>query len=499
MKNTYDAQRGKKYTKVVAAYMRYSSLNQDENSIKYQRTAIKKYARSRGYLVKYEYVDEAKSGTTDKRKGFQQMMADARSNPEWSVLLVYDLSRFARNLRDACNYVAELDDLDIEFVSVTQDIINNRTGEGILMMGVINGLNQYFSQNLAKHVHAGQKLKANDANHCGGKPPLGYDVVNKKLVVNEAEAYIVRLIFNMYENNFSYKRMADELNAKGYTNKFGRKFVVNSFYSILRQEKYTGMYIWNKVRKKDSKGRRNQHAEKPLEEQVRIPDAFPAIIDREQFDRVQKLLSERNNGTSPSKNRHFYLLSGCGFLKCAECGSLMIGSIVRSHGKTYKYYYCPKHKEHECSNRGVRTDHLDPFVIRTIVSDIYNRDDLITLYNSDNNAEQIRNLKDRIRGLEKSTTNLVKAICEVNSSEASKDMRAELEEISGRKHILKSELARLEAENGPITEDDRKKLCRDIRRLMEDGDSLAVKMYLKSIIREITVSNTDVSIVLNIA
>ena len=73
------------------------------------------------------------------------------------------------------------------------------------------------------------------------------------------------------------------------------------------------------------------------------------------------------------------------------------------------------------------------------------------------------------------------------------------EEISGRKHILKSELARLEAENGPITEDDRKKLCRDIRRLMEDGDSLAVKMYLKSIIREITVSNTDVSIVLNIA
>lgn len=502
MKNHFKSERGKKYSTYVAAYMRYSSNNQDEASIAYQRSAILTYAFNKGYFVSVEYIDEARTGTNDRREGFQQMISDANEKPDWTKILVYDFSRFARNSKDANNYIADLEDLNIELISVTQEI-DNGSGEGMLMRGIINLLNEYYSRNLAKHTHAGLKLKASKAKHCGGTPPLGYDILNDRLVINEHEAEIVRLIFDMYENMFSYSQMAKELNNKGYTNKQKKPFTTNSFFSVLHQEKYIGTYTWNKATRKNNKGKRNNHKQKPISEQVILEDAIPAIISKEQFDRVQQLFTSRRNGTAPTKSRHFYLLSGGGFLKCAYCSSNLIGCISTSHGKKYKYYYCPNHRkkqdEDKCPCVGISAEYIEPFVIRSVVSDIYNRDDLISIYNNTDEQDKIKTLTSQLKGLERSTKSLLNTTKVTYDTPAYNDACAELQEISRQKKNINAEIAKLVAAQKTITESDRRKVCIEIIKMLKTTNLLETKKYLKSVISSILVSNEDISVTLNIA
>ena len=94
--------------KKVVLYMRYSSDNQNENSIAYQRGNMYAYCADKNYDIVEEYVDEAFSATTDRRPAFQKMMHDAEHHPTWTKVLVYDMSRFARNNSDAVKYTNRL-------------------------------------------------------------------------------------------------------------------------------------------------------------------------------------------------------------------------------------------------------------------------------------------------------------------------------------------------------------------------------------------------------
>lgn len=500
MKKVFDPDHSNTYRAYVAAYMRYSSNNQDEKSIQYQRAAIMTYAHNKGYYVICEYIDEAKSGRTDRRDGFQEMIADAMNNPPWSKILVYDMSRFSRNHADASKYALELEDQDIDLISVTQEFDNSN--EGFLMRGIVDLLNEYYSRNLGKHTHAGMKQRANKAKHCGGTPPLGYDIVNGDLVINEYEAEIVRLIFDMYENNFSYRQMAEELNSKGYVNKHGQPFTTNSFYSILHQEKYIGTYTWNRAVKKNNQGKRNNHKQKHEDDQVILKNAVPPIISKEQFERIKQLFETRQNGTSPTKSRHFYLLSGGDFLKCAYCGSNLIGSISSSHGKKYKYYYCPNHRkkkgEDRCPGVGISAEYIEPFVIRSVVSDIFNRKDLIDLYNNTEEHDHIKALTAELRRLEKTSKSLLRTTTKTFNTPAYEDACAQLQEVAQQKLNIKAEIDKLTADQVTADEDDRRQLCRDIIALMKTSNLLETKKYLKHVISSILVSNEDISVSLNI-
>ena len=260
--------------------------------------------------------------------------------------------------------------------------------------------------------------------------------------------------------------------------------------------------IWNKAVKKNNKGRRNNHKEKPIKEQVILEDTIPAIITKEQFDRVQQLFTSRKNGTAPTKSRHFYLLSGGGFLKCAYCGSNLIGSISSSHSKKYKYYYCPNHRKKQgkdkCPCVGISAEFIEPFVIRSVVSDIYNRDDLISIYNNTDEQDKIKVLTAQLKGLEKSTKSLLNTTKVTYNTPAYKDACAELQEISQQKKNISAEIAKLVAAQKTITENDRRKVCSEIIKMLETTNVLETKKYLKSVISSILVSNEDINVTLNI-
>lgn len=223
----------------AALYARYSSDNQRSESIDAQLRAMQNYCQQNHILIVETYIDEAKSATTDHRPSFQKMIADSKYH-QFNIILVHKLDRFARNRYDSAVYKRELKKNGVSVYSVLENL--DDSPESIMMESVLEGMSEYYSQNLAREVMKGMRETALQCKHTGGKPPLGYDLnTDGKLIINQGEAEVVQQIFKMYLDNYSYSKMAEILNKKGYRTKTGSLFRKNSFYSILRQEKYTGV------------------------------------------------------------------------------------------------------------------------------------------------------------------------------------------------------------------------------------------------------------------
>ena len=116
----HTAESDKKYKGIVAAYMRYSSDNQDEHSIEYQRDAIVTYCQKEELFLCAEYWDEACTGTNDRRSSFRKMIADAHNAPLWDTILVFDYSRWFRDSNNSTLYECQLFSLGIDVFSITE-------------------------------------------------------------------------------------------------------------------------------------------------------------------------------------------------------------------------------------------------------------------------------------------------------------------------------------------------------------------------------------------
>ena len=476
------------------AYMRYSSDNQTENSIAYQRRAICTYCAANKIQLVGEYVDEAYSATNDKRPAFREMIDDAVNNPEWRMVLVYDMSRFARNNSDAVKYSNKLRDADIELVSITQTFGNSN--EGFLLEGITNLINDYYSRNNAKHTHAGMMIKAQQGKHCGGTPPLGYDVDgDDNLVINEEEAETVRLIFDMYEMSYSYQDIADKLNERGYLNKRGERFTKGSFDSILRQEKYIGTYYWNRTRQKNSKGEHNSHAYKPLEQQVLIEGGCPPIITMEQFERVQRLLDSNDKSSTRQKNRYHYMLSGLKILKCNKCGSYMIGKVVQSHGKNYLTYSCPKRKTKECDMKDIPAESLEAFVSEALVEDLRNRKDLHKISAMMEYTKDYRAAKEKLKGLDIATRNVMRVL----EHGCTKEVVEKLQSLSASKKVTKDLIREFENGTKRINPYNLDEITEKFGDVLQHSDDPEVKKYLCEAVDDIIVGEDEVTVNLKIA
>lgn len=157
---------------------------------------------------------------------------------------------------------------------------------------------EYYSKNLARETMKGFTENGYKALHNGGTPPLGYDVnEEKKYIINPREAESVKLIYEMSIAGSSRSEIINELNERGFKTKIGTVFKANSIHSILTNEKYTGVYIYNKTAKKDALGKRNGHAYKDESEIIRVEGGIPAIVSREDFEKVQEILKNAQKET----------------------------------------------------------------------------------------------------------------------------------------------------------------------------------------------------------
>ena len=393
-------------------------------------------------------------------------------------------------------YYNMLRDLGIKVVSVTQDFED--TPDGNYARSVTFAGDSRVSAKISQETFDVMKDRAEKGYSCGGTPPLGYNYNEFGLLeINQYEANIVKEIFKMYELNYSYQKIADVLNGKGYRTKNGSKFKKTSFNSILSQEKYNGVFSWNKVASKDSREMRNSHKHKPLDEQVIKPGFVPRIIDEDLFERVQLKMKERAEERANTSRTH-YMLSGIKKLRCKNCGKFLVGEVKYSHGNRYTVYSCPGHKDKEnrCPTMPIMTSDLDEAVAKFIIHDLRKRNDLKQISKHMDVNQDHKALKNRIPGVDKEIKNLLATIKRGCSAE---EIYKEINARSAQKKAYENEEAKYAARATSITPDNRKELCDKLSEYIKTSEDYEVKYFLKEILYCIDVDNDDVTITLNIA
>ena len=350
-------------------YARFSSDMQREESIDAQVRACKAYAKSKGYSVVKEYVDEAKSGrSTLTRDAYNQMMADAMEN-KFDVIIFHKIDRNSRNELNYFIFKDKLEKLGIRYEYAAQPI-DAATAEGQMMETVMVGMAAYYSRNLAKETKKGMNENAYKAIFNGGYAPLGYKIVDKHYVIDEKEAEAVRLIFNLYLDGKGYGEICLALAARGYTTRSGKNFPKDSLHDILRNERYMGTYTFNRVPKTK---RRNSHSYARPNDFISIPDAIPAIVSKETFLAAQEkmLLNKKRKGGAYTAKRD-YLLSGKFF--CGYCGSAMQGYSCCTRGNMYYYYSCARKDRvpaDRCKQKMIRAEVIEHWIMSTLEREIF--------------------------------------------------------------------------------------------------------------------------------
>lgn len=434
----------------AVSYSRFSSNNQRTESIDAQQRAIYKYIAENKYTPVGDYVDEALTGTNLQRPGFQSMLDDAKKGM-FDVVIVHKMDRFSRDVYDALDVQRKLAFYGVRIESVIERF--EETPEGQLQKVIQLGVGQYYSQNLAREVVKGLKENAYKAMHNGGIPPYGFDVdpETKRYIINEHEASGIRIMFEKIIQGWSYRELAEYLNLLGYRTKIGNKFsATSSFYDILTNPKYMGVYTYNRsVSKPKQIGMKRSHRKNKNEEEIiRVPNGVPAIVDKETFELVQKLLKQRRRSKGQHKAKEVYLLTG--LVECAECGSAYHGSsrIGGRNKSKYVSYRCSKRKklENPCKCKEINKTLLDEFVVNQLYTTLLNQTNLEQL------LEEVNvKLKQKYEDMDQDLPQLQKQLDEVNQK-ISNLVQAIAMGGLGSLDTITQEIQRLEHDKVKLTE-----------------------------------------------
>jgi len=324
----------------IAAYCRVSTDKNDQiNSLESQKVFFDEFAKSNSHKLINIYADEGISGTKIKnRTEFRRLMHDATLGL-FDMVIVKDISRFARNTVDFLNSIRTLKAIGIETLFLT----SNQTvmGNSEFILTIYGALAQEESANTSKRVKFGKKLNA-----AKGRVPnfvYGYDKINGdyfNLEINEFEANIVRRIFMLYtKEGYGTNKIAQILNSENIKTKRGYNWSQNSVARILSNEIYCGKVVNGKQEVADFlTGVRKKRDES--EWMVTQRDEL-MIIEPIMFESAAKILLGRGNALSLStiKERHSNKHLFSTLIKCKHCG-YSFRRIVRSYQNTYIKWVC---------------------------------------------------------------------------------------------------------------------------------------------------------------
>ena len=313
-----------------AVYPRKSTdegLDQEYNSLEAQRDAALAFVASQrheGWIaIDNGYDDGGFSGGNMNRPALKRLLVDIEDGGI-DVVVVYKIDRLSRSLGDFAKIVDLFDAHGVTFVSVTQQF-NTTTSMGRLTLNILLSFAQFEREVTGERIR--DKLAASKAKGMwmGGVPPLGYDVKDRKLVINESEADLVRDIFTRYAEHGSAAQLVRELKIEGRTTKSwitqtgrhrpGRTIDQQYLFSMLRNRLYLGEI-----------SNRGQS----------YPGQHQAIINREVWDAVHAVIDRRKRGPRVQHTLNPALLSG---LLYAPDGQRMIPShTTKKGGRRYRYY-----------------------------------------------------------------------------------------------------------------------------------------------------------------
>ncbi len=395
----------------AVAYLRRSTDKQ-EQSIADQRSEIERYALDRGFRVVREYVDDAISGTSaDQRPGFQKMIADAPAGG-FKAVIVWNSDRFSRgDVTETEYYRFLLRKAGVTVLSVTEDYLAREGIDGDVLRTVRQFQNRQYSISLSQNTLRGQISSVTAASDPGRPCPYGYDreiigpdgtalyrvrfcpgrirevygrdgqlqaryakgqelskpgkECKARLVLSTPErVHTVREIFRLCVEGLGFKGIADELNRRGVIGPRGDFWSFTTIKSMLENPVYQGDLVWNRRTEAKFYAVREGRADRmrPAQESARVsvtrredwivvPDAVPAIVDRETWQRAQVMARKRAAARGGIGHRdRCWLLTGV--LLCGDCGHRYWGEPKRKgrvEGRApvvTNYYTCGGRRTH---------------------------------------------------------------------------------------------------------------------------------------------------------
>ena len=303
-----------------AVYTRKSSeegLDMEFNSLDAQREACEAYIasqRAEGWVtVRDQYDDGGFSGGTLERPALQRLLADIAAGLI-DVIVVYKIDRLSRALMDFSRLVELFDRHNVTFVSVTQSF-NTTTSMGRLTLNILLSFAQFEREVIGERIRDKFAASRKKGMWMGGFVPLGYDVQDRKLVVNEGEAATVRMIFERFTKMGSATALVRALRAEGITGKRGKLIDKGYLYKLLNNRVYVGEAV--------HKG-------------TAYPGEHEAIVSRPLWDRVHSILQESpRQRAANTRNQTPALLRGLIF---GPTGVAMTPTTTKKGSRLYRYY-----------------------------------------------------------------------------------------------------------------------------------------------------------------
>ncbi len=331
-----------------AVYTRKSTeegLEQEFNSLDAQREACEAYVASQkaeGWvLVPDDYDDGGFSGGTLERPALKRLLADIELG-RVDVIVVYKIDRLSRSLMDFARLVEVFDRKSVTFVSVTQSF-NTTTSMGRLTLNVLLSFAQFEREVIGERIRDKVAASRRKGIWMGGWAPLGYDIRDRKLLVNEPEAKLVRSIFTRFARGKSGTRLIQALAGEGARNKQGKPIDKGYLYRVLNNRVYLGDAV---------------HKGEPH------PGEHEAIVSRDLWDKVHAVLKEspRKRGAH-TRARTPAILKGLIF---GPTEAPMTPTHTRKRGRLYRYYISTtllRTGSDDCPIRRVPAEEIEAAVI----------------------------------------------------------------------------------------------------------------------------------------
>ena len=356
----------------VTFYARVSTdqdeqINSLENQVQYYTELIQ--SRPNWRFVP-GYVDEGISGgSTKKRDNFNRMIRDAKAGM-FDFIITKEISRFSRSTLDSIRYTQELLDYNVG-VFFQNDNINTLDTDSEFRLVIMAGVAQDEIRKLSERLKFGFRQAIKNGHVLGNDKLYGYDKKDCVLTVNEEEAEIIRIIFDLYGNQrLGTRTISKRLMELGYTSREGNAFNTLTIRHILENPKYKGWYCGNKSQSVDYRTKRNVLLDES--EWVTYPDpSIPAIVSEELWNRANALYKRRREEMKSHSsglsfhNRYPYSAK----IYCEEHGTTFHRQVIQTKKGQQEVWQCKVYRSHgraACSAPQIRSSDLD-----FILSDIF--------------------------------------------------------------------------------------------------------------------------------
>lgn len=453
----------------VAYYARVSTDFMEQlNSLENQKKYFTEYI---GDMPNWEfaggYIDEGISGvTTKKREKFNEMIDDALSG-QFDLIVTKEVSRFARNTLDSIQYTRELLSNGVA-VYFQNDNINTLDEDSEFRLTIMASMAQDESRKISSRVRWGHHQAIKNGVVLGNSNIFGYRKANKRLYIDEEQAPIVRELFELYATGkYSMKNLETYFYNKGVRNTRGNKFSHTTMANIIKNPKYMGYYVGNKVQVVDMFTKKQRFL--PQDEWVIYKDesgeVVPAIVSEELWERANEVLKLRSLDVIQKQNKtnHNNLLTGK--LICAHCGQPFYRKdTVSRKGTSNSAWRCSgkiKNGKDSCPAMTIYEKEIVPILLDVFKSGQQNIEELSKLImrltedllNTNEGANRINALNKNIANEQKKKQKLLQlnidgqfpdsefvrmtAECDEEIKRFQEEIEAITDQLSGRKDISK--------------------------------------------------------------